>query len=223
MIQFAAQYAQWCDSDPSPERSHFLLGERADTSVWLQILDEYPRCQRQVSRNESLSLQVLERLRGVRDFGVQYRVLSNDLWRQTHPDDVDPSELNPEEHVEYELTTVERSVLRQGLLQWGGPAYCSEELSIAMGFISVANLLDDGERIGASIGSCQPLSHIDWTRALLATEFDFISDTIGAGHDWSIASGFSDEETLKTIRELQIHLVAGGSALRNFGTMPKRS
>jgi len=159
----------------------------------------------------------------VRDFGVQYRVLSNDLWRQTHPDDVDPFELSPNEHVEYELTVVERSVLRHGLLQWSGPASCTEELSIAMGFTSVANLIHDGERIGAAIKGCQPLQHFDWTRALLATEIGFMSNIVGAGHDWSIATGFSDEETLKTIRELQLHLVAGGAALRAFGTIPKRS
>lgn len=191
--------------------------------MWLQILDEYPQCRRQVSRNSSIPLQVLERLRVVRDFGVQYNVLSNDLWRQTHPDDVDPFRLNPKERVEYDLTAVERSVLRQGLLQWGGPAYCTEELSIAMGFTSVADLFDEAERIGAAIESCQPLRHIDWTRALLATEIDFMSDIVGAGHDWSIATGFSDEETLNTIRELQYHLVAGGAALRAFGTIPKRS
>ena len=89
--------------------------------MWLHILDEYPQRLRQVSRNASISLQVLERLRVVKDFGVQYEVLSNDLWRRTHPDDVDPFELNPNERVEYDLTAVERSVLRQGLLQWGGP------------------------------------------------------------------------------------------------------
>lgn len=217
VIQSAVEYAMWFDAGPSIERSRFLSRERADTATWLQIIDEYPRCRRAVSRNSTISLEVLERLRVARDYGVQFRVRSLDLWREAHPEDVSPFDFDPSELVEYDLTTLERDVLRQGLLQWGGPAYCTEELAVAMGFTSISNLITEGDRIAAALEDYHPMKHIDWGRALLATEIVFMSDAVGAGLDWEIVTGISDSETLETIRELQRHF-ASPVIGRAFGT-----
>lgn len=197
VIQSAVEYAKWFDASPSMERSRFLR-ERADTATWLQIIEEYPRCQRAVSRNSTISLEVLERLRAARDFGVQFSVRSDDLWREAHPEDAGPFDFDPDELVEYDLTALEREVLRQGLLQWGGPAYCTEELAVAMGFASISNLFTDGDRIRTALEDSHPMKHIDWGRALLATEIVFISNAVGAGLDWEIVTGISDSETLKS-------------------------
>jgi hypothetical protein len=110
--------------------------------------------------------------------------------------------------ISFDLTDDERDVLRHGLMEWGGPARCTEELAIGMGFVSVLDLLTDGERIRAAIAVHAPLPVVDWARALLATEIVFASNLVGSGWDWSITSGRSDEETLTILRGLQKKLTA---------------
>jgi hypothetical protein len=47
------------------------------------------------------------------------------------------------------------------------------------------------------------LTEEDWRRTLLATEIVFISDVVGAGTDWEVTTGLSDEETIKVLRAIQ--------------------
>ena len=54
---------------------------------------------------------------------------------------------NPHQFIETDLTDQERFVLNRGLVEWGGPAHCTEAMARAMGFQSVANLLEEGDRI----------------------------------------------------------------------------
>ncbi|TFC54518.1 MULTISPECIES: hypothetical protein [unclassified Cryobacterium] len=115
---------------------------------------------------------------------------------------------NAKEFAEYELTEIERLVLRNGLLQWGGPALCTEELAIGMGFLSVSDLFTEGRRIMGALDESRPMSHRDWARTLLATEIVFMSDTVGAGLEWEVVTGISDSDTFITIRRLQGHLIA---------------
>src|SRR5436309_15801477 len=88
----------------------------------------------------------------------------------------------------------ERRLLRWGVIEWGGPARCTEEMAVAMGFRSVDDLFDSTDRLVDAIESGKPLPAVDWLRVLLATEIVFASNTIGSGLDWSITSGISDAE-----------------------------
>jgi hypothetical protein len=109
--------------------------------------------------------------------------------------------------VSFDLTEDERAVLRAGLLEWGGPARCTEELAVGMGFASVGDLFAEGDRLRAALANYEPMSRLDWARTLLATEIVFASDLVGSGWDWSITTGFSDDHTLAVLRGLQRKLI----------------
>ena len=102
-----------------------------------------------------------------------------------------------------DLDDRERRLLRWGIIEWGGPARCTEEMAVAMGFRDVQDLFDSTGRLADSIDSGGPLTAIDWLRVLLATEIVFASNTIGSGLDWSSTSGMSDEESLASLRSVQ--------------------
>ena len=103
-----------------------------------------------------------------------------------------------------ELSQDERHLLSRGLGEWGGPARPTDELARAMGFGSEEDLLHGaGRRLRDALDSAEPMSRPDWLRALLATEIVFASAVVGAGWDWSITTGFSDEETIKLLRAVQ--------------------
>ncbi|WP_238603822.1 hypothetical protein [Amycolatopsis sp. Poz14] len=111
--------------------------------------------------------------------------------------------MNAEELVSIELADEEREVLRRGLNEWRGPAHCTEALAVAMGFRNVADLHEEGNRLHAALTAGDPLSTRDWRRVLVATEIVFASDVFGSGCDWSITTGYSDEDTIKILRRLQ--------------------
>src|SRR5918995_4479562 len=113
---------------------------------------------------------------------------------------------NPHQFIETDLTDQERFVLNRGLVEWGGPAHCTEAMARAMGFQSVANLLEEGDRIVNDIEARRPLTRRGWTRALLATEIAFASDVLGSGVEWPDTTGLDDVETLRTLRRLQLKL-----------------
>lgn len=110
--------------------------------------------------------------------------------------------------VQVELTDDERQVLWCGLDEWGGPASCSDSLAGAMGFADCEDLLQgDGKSIKDRIKEGEPLSQVDWKRALLATEIVFASDVVESGSDWSATTGFPDETTIQSIRRLQAKII----------------
>ncbi|WP_278265798.1 hypothetical protein [Nocardia sp. AG03] len=111
--------------------------------------------------------------------------------------------MDPDSLVEIQLTMAERLLLRRGLGEWFGPAGCTEELAVAMDFLSVADLLEQERRIRSALEASEPLSGRNWRRALVATEFVFASDVFGSGVEWSITTGLTDEETIKILRRLQ--------------------
>jgi len=124
------------------------------------------------------------------------------------------------EFVQMDLTKDERRVLEMGLSEWGGPAACTNEMAVAMGFTGVVDLIfDDGRRLLDSLRDGAPLSRRDWTRALLATEIVFASNVLGSGLDWQTTTGLDDGVTIGLLRSLQRKL--GG--LRHVpGTRPLR-
>lgn len=121
------------------------------------------------------------------------------------------------------LSRDERELLRCGLLEWAGPARGTEEFAVAMGFSGLEDLLQDGKRIRSLLATGKSLEPIDWARALLATEVSFASDVVGSGHDWSITTGFSDEETIRILRSIQRKLARTVLPLigNSLGSRPK--
>lgn len=118
-----------------------------------------------------------------------------------------------------DLTDVERRLLRWGVIEWGGPARCTQEMAVAMGFANVRDIFDSTDRLVAAIDQREALSGADWLRVLLLTEIVFVSEAIGSGLDWSITSGLSDEESLAALRSVQRKLAGIGNLLGiAFGT-----
>lgn len=72
--------------------------------------------------------------------------------------------------IEVELTDTESFVLRSGLIDWGGPARCTEEMARALGFSSVGDLFAETDRLTTALADGTALSRLDWARVLLATE-----------------------------------------------------
>ena len=101
------------------------------------------------------------------------------------------------------LTPDERELLTRGLSEWGGPAHCTDELAIAMGFASVKDLFSQADRLLDALKKQVPLSSSDWARTLVATEIAFASNVFGSGLDWATTTGLSDEKTVRLLRQLQ--------------------
>jgi hypothetical protein len=114
--------------------------------------------------------------------------------------------MKPEDLLTVALTPSERTVLRHGMIEWGGPANCTEEMAVAMGFDGVQHLFAETDRLVAALDRKTPLSRHDWLRVLLATEIVFASDAIGSGSEWSDTTGLSDLKTLRLLRSIQSKL-----------------
>lgn len=111
--------------------------------------------------------------------------------------------MDPGDVLQPDLDEVERGILRWGVIEWGGPARCTNEMAVAMGFRSVQDLFDETPRLVSAISSGLPLPASDWLRVLLATEIVFASNCIGSGREWHITSGYSDQVTLAALRSVQ--------------------
>lgn len=119
--------------------------------------------------------------------------------------------------VNVQLDRDERALLLAGLNQWGGPAYATEDLALAMGFddaeeveqrcIDLYKLIETGDR----------LSRSDWARALVATEICFGSHILGAARDWRIVTGISDIDSFIALRRLQDKLAPVVVDIRSGG------
>jgi hypothetical protein len=105
--------------------------------------------------------------------------------------------------IDVDLASSERRLLRYGITEWGGPAHCTEEMAVAIGFVSVRDLFDNRDRLVRAIGGGDPLTSRDWRRVLLSTEVVFASDVVGSGIDWRSTTGLSDEDTIVLLRSVQ--------------------
>lgn len=121
-----------------------------------------------------------------------------------------------------DLTPAERALLIRGLFGWGGPTRCTEEMAVALGFSGVTGLSAGARRLGAALQADQPLSAIDWARVFSATEVVFASQLVGSGLEWSITTGYTDEETLALLRSAQRKLPSAVFAVigDGFGSRP---
>ncbi|MEW2489385.1 hypothetical protein [Streptomyces sp. NPDC048411] len=118
------------------------------------------------------------------------------------------------------LTDEESRLLQQGLIEWSGPARCTEEFAVAMGFDGADDLNRRGARIRTALAAKEPLEPMDWARALLATELAFASEVVGSGYEWSTTTGWSDDMTVKVLRSAQLKLIRTVTPLvgRGLGT-----
>jgi hypothetical protein len=113
-----------------------------------------------------------------------------------------------------DLDTEEREMLVCGLKDWGGPAYGSDALAVAMGFESIDRLGAEAPALIRAIRQGRSLSVRDWTRALVATEFAFVSVVLGTGVDeWSTINGGSEERWFGVLRRLQRKVPTNPAAL----------
>lgn len=119
--------------------------------------------------------------------------------------------------ISIELSDDERSLLRCGINEWGGPAACTDELAVAMGFAGRDHLFARTPELWEAVKSGAPLPASDWARVLVMTEFVFVSDVFGSGHDWHITTGFSDEGTIRLLRGVQRRLSSAGASRAAFG------
>lgn len=101
------------------------------------------------------------------------------------------------------LTEHEVKLLTRALLEWGGPAHCSDEIAVGMGFASAQHLFDQCQRLRKALGEDAPLGAADWARTLLATEIVFVSDLAGSGVEWSTTTGYDDAATIRMLRMIQ--------------------
>jgi hypothetical protein len=108
---------------------------------------------------------------------------------------------------EIDLSADERDLLAHGLDHWGGPGHATDALARVMGFESVEKLYREGGRIAGQLRAGADLGAADLARALIATEFVFVSDYYGAGWDWENVTGLSDEDTINRLREVQRKLI----------------
>lgn len=86
--------------------------------------------------------------------------------------------MNATARVQPDLSDEERELLWRGLLEWGGPAECTEVMAIAIGFRGVTELLEVGHRIAEDLRTGRNLTRADGRCALLATEVVFASELI---------------------------------------------
>jgi hypothetical protein len=109
--------------------------------------------------------------------------------------------------VDVDLADDERWLLLAGLMEYGGPAAGAAVLAPLVGEKSVDAFFQLTDRLSLAIKNGQPLSGLDWTRALVLTEICWASDVLGAGIEF--ATNMSDERALPALRALQHKLVTG--------------
>ena len=221
MIESADDFHAWWAAAESLDRVQAMRVQVA-AEVLADVVRRFPDCRADIARRRDTPLELLAGLRTDEDERVRWYVRTNERWLADHPGDARPWDDDPSVSIQFRLSDEERSVLRAGLIEWGGPANCTDELAVAMGFQSVIDLFAEGARIGDAIVEGRPLSRTDWTRALLATEIVFASNVMGSGWDWPITTGFDDESTIKILRSLQRKIVTGGVIGVALGTRPPK-
>jgi hypothetical protein len=105
--------------------------------------------------------------------------------------------------IDLPLTDKERTLLQDGLLEWGGSARCTDATAIAMGFDSVDDLDREADRLQKALEAHEPMVQRDWLRSLVATEIVFVSDVLGSGTEWTIVTSWADDETIRLLRSIQ--------------------
>jgi hypothetical protein len=114
---------------------------------------------------------------------------------------------DPDEEIRVPLTPDARTMLALALDSWSGPGQPTEPFAQAIGYRNVAELWPRSDELAERFTAGEDVfTRRDWTRAIVSLEISFSSD-MGAGYEWSIITPYSDEYTIRVIRELQLKLV----------------
>ena len=87
------------------------------------------------------------------------------------------------ELADVDLTDDERRLLA-GLMECGGPAAGAGVLAPLVGANNTDAFFQLTDRLGAAIKNGQPLSGLDWERALMLTEICWASDILGVASEF---------------------------------------
>lgn len=99
-----------------------------------------------------------------------------------------------------DFTDDQRQLPLGGLIEWAGPAHGHPLVAPLVGAATVGEFYELTTRLSEAIEDRQPLSALDWARALLLTEICWASNLLGAGVDWHSTR---DENTIAILRSLQ--------------------
>lgn len=116
------------------------------------------------------------------------------VWGLCHPDG-----MPVEPRKSFDLDADERALLASGLMAWFGPLEVSESLAVALGFHGVEDMFVEGERIAREIGTGEPLTARDWSRALAAVGFAFVAEA----DEWTSIRGGTDAYWIDLLRRVQ--------------------
>lgn len=89
---------------------------------------------------------------------------------------------------------------------WGVSGRPTSYLVVAMGFVSLDGFGDEVVRIRDLVVDRRPMTRMEWTRAMAATEVIFGSEVFGAGTQWPAMTGYTDEESIAMVRRIQLKL-----------------
>ncbi|OBJ51299.1 hypothetical protein [Mycobacterium sp. 1423905.2] len=103
--------------------------------------------------------------------------------------------------VTIDLDDEERSLMMHGLNEYFGPARGQALLAPMVGCSTIDEFYDLVLRLKKSVINVEPLSDLDWVRALVLTEICWASDVLGAGIDF--ATNFRDEKAAPLLRSMQ--------------------
>ena len=115
--------------------------------------------------------------------------------------------MKPSDALSVDLTDDERLLLVSALIEFGGPAKGAAMIAPLVGAASVDDFFRLTDRLENAIRGKDPLSDLDWARALLITEICWASDLLGAASEFS--TNMSDARALAALRSLQRKLVTG--------------
>lgn len=105
------------------------------------------------------------------------------------------------ELVDIDLTNDERMLLCQGLNEYGGPIRNQVVMVRALGLPDQASFDTVVDRLLTAISREEPLSKLDWARAVFLTEVSWVSNLAGSGLDF--ATSVRDENAAPLMRSIQ--------------------
>jgi hypothetical protein len=105
------------------------------------------------------------------------------------------------ERIAIDLTEEERKLMSLALNEYGGLAKRAKPLLIpVLGLSTEDEWYQLLKRLELAIDNNEPLSDLDWARALFLTEISFASDLVGAGLHFGPAA---DEYWFRVLRSIQ--------------------
>lgn len=105
--------------------------------------------------------------------------------------------------IRIDLTEQERTFIADALYAWSGPAGWTPLPIEALGLSNWDEFDALTDRLRDAVTWGQPLTDLDWARALFLTEISWASCLVGAGQDFEIVTGISDADAVTVLRSLQ--------------------